>query len=316
MKRQLIASLITSFGAVVAAEPVSRLPLIPPPPPDRVMLVGETSPATTAAGSAHSPSGRATVSPWLVDGWDDGLAEVAEYTLSQYRYGNLHPGTATMIVVRETMDAQRAVKASRTATDQVPILKMHWVRSFQTGVYRYDQSSFQLVRRSDGIPLRWLITSHEWCGAAAKSWINGGALRVSSYFDGHGDLEQPLVLGPDAVPADSLWWWARAFVASGATAAAIRVIPSQIEARCVDTTPVPATVRVQPFTLGGDDGIPAVACWRVTILRSDGSADRLDVAQAAPHHLRWWLQADGSSLVLKSVQRFDYWAKHNPQDRP
>lgn len=275
----------------LAAAEVARQPVIPPPAAVQTVDEGRVT-------------GRATPSPWFGAVWDDGLAEVAEYDLRQFRYGNLHPGTATLITVREAMDAQRGVK-SRDGSG-VPVLKCHWVRSFQTGVYRYDQSSFQLVRRSDGIPLRWFITSHEWCGAAAKSWLNGGDLEVRSYFDGHGDLRQPLVLAADTVLADSLWWWARAFAAGGATRADLRIVPGQIEARTVDTTPVAATATVTATA----DGL------RVEVRRQDGTADVLDLDRAAPQVLRRWRQADGSELVLRSVRRFDYWAHHDPADRP
>jgi hypothetical protein len=248
-------------------------------------------------------------SPWLRQGWDDGLAEVAEYTLQQYRYGALHPGTATLVAVREAMDGQRAVKALPSATATISVLKLHWIRSFQTGSYRYDQSSFQLVRQDNGLPLRWLISSHEWCGTAGKSWINGGPLRTSSYFDGHGDVEQRLDLGTEGVPADSLWWWARAWVANGARQRTLRLVPSQIDARCVDTTPGPATISGVRLGASGD------SMWQVVVDHAGGQ-DRLHIATEAPHRLLSWQQADGSQLTLRSLRRFDYWNYSRPQDRP
>ena len=279
---------IVLIQPALAVEVARAQPLIAPPAP--------------FATAARPASGLRLASPWLRTGWEDGLAEVAEYDLRQFRYGNLHPGTVTLVAVREAMDATRAVKAAPGATATVPVLKLHAIRSFQTGVYRYDQSSFQLVRQSDGVPLRWLITSHEWCGAAGKSWINGGPLMVSSYFDGHGDVRQDLDLGMDAVPADSLWWWTRAWVAAGSPATALRVVPSQLEARCVDTTPQAATI--------------AAAASRgqvVVTLRRDRLVDRLTIAADPPHALQSWEQADGSVLTLRRVRRFDYWAHHDPQ---
>jgi hypothetical protein len=262
-------------------------------------LVAPPAPLTTPG----APAGAALASPWLAQGWDDGLAEVAHYRLEQFRYGRLHPGTATLIAVREAMDPQRSVKS--TDGGGVPVLKLHWVRSFQTGVYRYDQSSFQLVGRADGLLRRWLITSHEWCGAAAKSWQPGGPLRTSSYFDGHGDIAQPLELGADAVPADSLWWWARAWVAAGSPARALRVLPSQVEARAVATEPLAATIAAAPE---GDGRIA------VTVTRG-GLSDRLVVDAAPPHALRAWRQADGSQLTLEKIERSAYWTQHDPEHR-
>ena len=300
MKLAVLALIVTGLEA---SEVARAQPLVSPP---------EAAPSPTQA-----PGGLHLNSPWLTTGWDDGLAEVAEYDLQQFRYGNLHPGNVVMVAVREAMDLKRTVKATAAATATVPVLKLHEVRSFQTGVYRYDQSSFQLIRQTDGIPLRWLITSHEWCGAAAKSWINGGPLRVSSYFDGHGDMQQPLDLGSDAVPADSLWWWARAWVAAGAQPLELRIVPSQIEARCVDTTPVAATIssergqardpRAQP---PGD--VPVV----IVTVRRGTFTDRLTIADDARHALLAWQQADGSQLTLRRLRRFDYWAHHDPVDRP
>lgn len=281
--RTLLCLLAAAWAGAASAQP-----LVAPPA------------STTAPGA---PSGAVLASPWFVQGWDDGLAEVAHYRLEQFRYGRLHPGTATLIAVREAMDPQRAVKSADGSG--AAVLKLHWVRSFQTGVYRYDQSSFQLVGRSDGLLRRWLITSHEWCGAAAKSWVPGGALRSASYFDGHGDTEQPLDLGSDAVPADSLWWWARAWVAAGSPERTLRVLPSQVEARAVSTEPVAARIAAAP------DGAGRIA---VTIARG-GLEDRLVVDAAPPHILRAWRQADGSQLTLESVERSAYWTRHDPEHR-
>lgn len=310
MSRQALCSLLALIAAWLPAVEVARAqPLVPPP---------EALPTPPQA-----PGGLPLISPWLISGWEDGLAEVAEYDLQQFRYGNLHPGTATMVAVRESMGERRAVKAiaadiaTATATATVPVLKLHWVRSFQTGVYRYDQASFQLVRQADGIPLRWLITSHEWCGAASKSWVNGGPLRVSSYFDGHGDVQQPLDLGSDAVPADSLWWWARAWVAAGAKPTTLRIIPSQIEARCIDTTPVPASISSEQGRLKNPLAAqPADVPVVVVIVRRGSLTDRLAIAADDRHAMLSWQQADGSTLSLRAIRRFAYWAQHDPADRP
>jgi hypothetical protein len=275
-------------------------PLVPPPAP----LI----PPTATAGLALA-------SPWFATGWDDGLAEVATYDLAQSRYGQQHPGEAVLVAVRETMDPQRRVKS--VDGTGIPVLKLHFIRSFQTGVYRYDQSSFQLVRRSDGVPMRWFITSHEWCGAASKSWINGGPLTVSSYFDGHGDVAQDLDLGPEGVLADSLGWWARAWSRSPTAPATVQVVPSQIEARCVTTTLQPAIISQERTTLpqviaDRPAGTPA---WLVTVRRGEVS-DRLLLTDDDARTLLRWDQGDGSRLTLRSLRRFAYWQHHEPQDRP
>ncbi len=304
MSRRAAGGLLALVTVWLPAVEVARAqPLVPPP--------------EAVSAPERAPSGLTLVSPWLTTGWDDGLAEVAEYDLQQFRYGNMHPGTATMVAVREAMSERREVKATAADSATVPVLKLHWVRSFQTGVYRYDQASFQLIRQADGMPLRWLITSHEWCGAASKSWVNGGPLRVSSYFDGHGDLQQPLDLSSDAVLADSLWWWARAWVAAGAKPLALRIVPSQIEARCIDTTPVPASISSEPGSVKNPLGAqPAEVPAVIVSIRRGAFIDRLVIAADDRHAVLSWQQADGSILTLRSIRRFAYWAQHDPINRP
>ncbi len=304
MSRTPMIGLLAVATVWLPASEVARAqPLVPPP--------------AALPAPALLPDGLLMVSPWLTAGWDDGLAEVSEYELQQFRYGNFHPGSATLVAVRETMDERRAVKSAGAESATVPVLKLHWVRSFQTGVYRYDQSSFQLIRQADGIPLRWLISSHEWCGTAAKSWVNGGPLRVSSYFDGHGDLLQSLDLGTDAVPADSLWWWARAWVATGAKPMTLRIVPSQVEARCVDTTPVTAAISSEPGQVKNPLGTQPAEVPALIVSVSRGAfTDRLVYAADDRHALLSWQQADGSAMTLRNIRRFAYWAQHDPADRP
>nr|MBA3709362.1 hypothetical protein [Planctomycetota bacterium] len=181
--------------------------------------------------------------------WDDGLAEVSQFDLTQFRYGILHQGgQVTLVVVREFLDPRRVVKARSDQPENIPVMKGHLVKSFQTGVYRYDQSATVLMRRADSIPLRLFISSHEWCGSAGKSWINhgtGSQLRVMSYFDGHGDFEQPLELPPAGVLEDSLWLWLRCWTPEALSGKTLILIPTQLEARAQSTEPITVTVQVR-----------------------------------------------------------------------
>ena len=73
-----------------AAEQVTRLELVPPPAP------------LAASGSGELRDGGMRLESQVFAGapWDDGLVEVAEYQVQQFRYGKLHPSTAVMIVVQ------------------------------------------------------------------------------------------------------------------------------------------------------------------------------------------------------------------------
>jgi hypothetical protein len=282
------------------------------------------------AGGLHVPDPALFAGPL----WEDGLAEVSRFDLTQYRYGHLHPGEAVLVVVREALDAERAVKAGRgSAGATVPVLKAHLVKSFQTGVYRYDQAVTAFLRRADGVPLRLFVDSHEWCGIAAKDWVNRGAgsrLRVMSYFDGHGDGEQPLELGPRGVLEDALPVWLRGCdFAAGDQLGAREGVPTQLEARAPSTDPVAVRVtgrREMQAT------VPAGTFAAVEVtLEAAGEPPRGDgVAWPAGAALRWtatyeralprrllrWRDGAGTELALRAVERTDYWIHHNPGDAP
>ncbi len=314
----LLASMMMS---VVSAEVVA--PPAPLPPPGAGPLGG---------------GGMRVANGFLADPlWDDGLAEVSHFELSQFRYGRIHQGGhATLIVVREAMDPARAVKAGRGVEGGIPVLKSHLVKSFQTGVYRYEQASTVLLARADGVPLRLLISSHEWCGSAGKSWVNNGAgsmLRVMSYFDGHGDLEQPCELPADGVLEDALWTWLRQFDwsegAESVPLASFQLVPSQLEARTVSTAPI-AVVVAQRKNLQATVPAGSFAAVEVTLTARDAppAGDtvfrprdgalrwRFTFERAMPRRLLRFVDGSGTELALRSVSRTDYWNHHLPEDAP
>lgn len=268
--------------------------------------------ACASGSSAATATRDFYADPW----WDDGLAEVAEYDLTWHRYGSLHPGHLTTIVVREFADPERKVKAAGAIDDAIPVLKYHSVRSVQTGVYRYEQSWTTFPRRADGRPLRLLVTSHEWCGAAARSWVDEGLdseLVTHSYFDGHGDFTQALALGDGVVFADQLPLVLRQALARGRVPDTIRVVPSQVEARRQSVEPV--ELRLQ----AGDPEHLTVPAGRygvrwITVSGPTGS-ERFAFDTAFPHVLVAWRGGQGDRFDLRRLRRFDYWARNQPGDQ-
>lgn len=246
--------------------------------------------------------------------WDDGLAEVGEYELSQARYGALHAGRAVLVVVREDLDPQAAVKAVAPAPGSVPVLKCHLVKSFQTGIYRYEQAATVFLRREDAVPLRLLIGGHEWCGVMGKGWVNRGAgsrLRSISYFDGHGDQEQELALGGDGVLADALTTWLRAWLATARRPGTAALVPTQLDARSQPTAAAACTIRVgaeerAQVPAGGFTVVPiSVAIGDMVLLRAQ-------LESAPPYRLIAARYADGSTMRLLCSARFAYWTMNDP----
>ncbi|TVR12821.1 MAG: hypothetical protein EA401_08200, partial [Planctomycetota bacterium] len=123
----------------------------------------EPPPAKVTAAELGAQAGLRLPSPfWNHQWWEDGMAEVAEYTLRQRRYGETWEGAGALIAVREYMDPQRAVKS--VDESGTPVIKAHLQRSFHTGTYPYSQSMTALLDRRHGLPQRYLMSSHEWCG--------------------------------------------------------------------------------------------------------------------------------------------------------
>jgi hypothetical protein len=305
-----IASLALWLSTLAAATQVV------PPPPEVPSGSGPLG-----AGGLRLPDSSFFTNP----SWNDGLAEVSRYDLVQFRYGRLHPGSVTMVTVREGLDPTRVVKSAKPGPDDIPALKTHLVKSFQTGVYRYEQAVTVLFRRVDGIPLRLFVSSHEWCGSTGKSWVNNGAgseLRVMSYFDGHGDMRQPLELPADGVLEDSLPTWLRALDLAAMLDSSVQVrcslVPTQLEARAQDTHPLPCAVRVlrrAVFDLpaGAFDAIEVeVAALEPTPLALATAA----IERAPPHRLLSYRHRDGTTLTLLDSSRTDYWNHHFPEDAP
>jgi hypothetical protein len=302
------------MAAAAAAETIA------PPPP------------LAAPGGGDLGAGGLRVAATLLSDqlWEDGLAEVSRFDLDQFRYGHIHRGEAVLVVVREALDAERAVKAARGAGATVPVLKCHLVKTYQTGVYRYDQAVTTFLRRSDAVPLRLFVDSHEWCGIAAKSWVNrgtGSRMRVLSYFDGGGDYEQPLELGADAVLEDALPVWLRALDPEHPPAQ-LALVPTQLEARPQSTTPVVARLGVRSLTAtvpaGTFDAVEYTLAVEGPHLAGDGVAWPAGAVQrwtavyerASPRRLLRWRDGAGTELTLRAVERTDYWAHHFPEDRP
>jgi hypothetical protein len=314
---------LRAVAAIVCAAAAFGETVAPPTP--------LTPPGSGALGASGMALPNATV--FGKDPWEDGLAEVSRFDLTQFRYGRMHPGEAVLVVVREDLDSERAVKAAprRDESDAVvPVLKCHLVKSFQTGVYRYDQAVTTFLRRADGIPLRLFIDSHEWCGIAAKDWVNRGAgsrLRVMSYFDGHGDFEQPLELQADGTLEDALPVWLRG-LDPAALPTTIAIVPTQLEARAQSTTPVSARIGARPLR----ETVPAGTFDAVELSLAvegpqpagdgvawpDGASRRWTAVyeRAMPRRLLRWRDGAGTELVLRSVERTDYWAHHRPEDAP
>lgn len=129
------------------------------------------------------------------DYWYQGKSEINIYELKQYRYGELYDGEATLIYVTEDFSRQKQVKLddSENSKDKVSVLKLNFIKKFNTGIYPYSvmTSVFSPVDYNDVIKIT--MSAQEWCGQVyAQANIlsnNNYKFMKHSYFEKEADSE-------------------------------------------------------------------------------------------------------------------------------
>lgn len=153
--------------------------------------------------SLASPSAKKTPGHFggeLPDYWYQGKAELNTYSLEQIRYGEVHPGQATLIFVTEDFLTDEQVKNdSYTNPNSTLVLKTNMLRRFTTGIYDYSiMSSVFSPTATDQQPHTLKVTTslQDWCGQTFtqlnyeqnKVWRQ----QLRSYFEREGDQNQQL----------------------------------------------------------------------------------------------------------------------------
>ena len=70
--------------------------------------------------------------------WYAGNAEITSYKLEQARYGELREGTSVLIYVTEPFLPEVQVKADRSNSTNIPVLKLNATKKYLTGIYPYS----------------------------------------------------------------------------------------------------------------------------------------------------------------------------------
>lgn len=146
-----------------------------------IVLILGCSPATTQTNNATLP---------LHKMWYEGKAEISTYTLSQNRYQDVHPGTATLIFVTEDFLPDKHVKNETYTSDKsITVLKSNFIFRFKTGIY--DYSIYTTTFTNDvGDMEKISLSSQDWCG---QTWLQLSAekdnyrVEQRSYFEKEGD---------------------------------------------------------------------------------------------------------------------------------
>ncbi len=132
--------------------------------------------------------------------WYQGAAELNTYDLQQIRYGEIHPGTVSLIFVSEDFLTDEQVKNDTyTNENSTPVLKTNLIRRFTTGIYDYSvMSSVFTPTKLDEQPHTLKVTTsmQDWCGQSFAQLNYRGAtdydLQLRSYFEREGDADERL----------------------------------------------------------------------------------------------------------------------------
>ena len=138
--------------------------------------------------------------------WYQGLAEITTYDLRQARYGEVHPGEATLIYVTEPFLESTHVKADDPESDgAVTVLKLNATRTFTTGIYPYSMMTSVFAPVAGGGALKVTTSAQEWCGHTFTQFnrtADGYRMRLFSYFEQESDQDRTL---PAVRLEDDLW---------------------------------------------------------------------------------------------------------------
>ncbi|MCS6990602.1 MAG: hypothetical protein NZL95_01925 [Chitinophagales bacterium] len=254
--------------------------------------------------------------------WFNGQAEITTYRLNQARYGDIHPGTVTLIFVTEPFSLTKHVKPdqySAANADHINVLKLNMSIRFITGIYPYALmlSVFQpIALQQFPLALKTTASVQEWCGQTfVQRNLKSGRYEEKSfsYFESEGDRT---FLYDQAVLEDALWTLIR-INPEALPVGRQRIIPGSLFHRLSHDRPEAqwATLRKEVRDQNKIDYyIEYEKIRRSLVITFDMNF---------PHRIHGWVEtfpgSDGKLLASVAVAdkslRIDYWNYHGRDDR-
>lgn len=245
--------------------------------------------------------------------WYAGEAEISSYRLDQSRYGEQRDGHAVLVYVTEPFLPGKQVKADRSNTANVSVLKLNSTRKFLTGIYPYSimSSTFSPVREQ-GHALKVTNSVQEWCGQVFAQLNNRENFEIEafSYFESEGDQDLSL---PKAWLENELW-------------NLIRISPQELPLGEIDVIP-----SFEYLRLAHKD----FKAYRATASKEEGAAGttyvltypelerslRIRYTNDFPYRVEGWEEIDTrgnkelrTSAVRIATLKSPYWQKNSKKD--
>jgi len=259
----------------------------------------------------------------LSDYWYQGKAEITHYDLEQARYGEMHRGDAVLIFVTEDFLTSKQVKLedySKGNAGAVPILKLNFTKTFDTGIYPYTmmKSVFSpLDLKTFPHALKINATILEWCGQVFTQINNkkeGLNVKSFSYFEKEGDEE---FLLNTTFLEDEIWTRIR-IAPDQLPLGDLKIIPGTLASRLRHKKLAVETAQADILSHGD------TATYRIHYKEADRTL-AIQFYKNSPHEIVSWEETykDGFGenakiLTTKAVKKksilLDYWNKHTVAD--
>jgi len=267
--------------------------------------------------------------PEFWEDWGDGYAEVSTYQLVIPRYGEAREGESILIFVSETMSERQRVKADpgrNPKADEFPVMKLNWLKNFQTGIYDYSEmtSSFLGLGPKAGRPAGMLaktsFSRQEWCGHMfAQALYDASKVRISgsSYFDGDSDLGQTVPYQAEGLSEDALPFWVRGMAGPVLQPGESKSVPFLTSLRSSRDAHQPMawsrinltrSLTVQKLESGA--GEFEVETFSAQLANNKGFV--YFVEKDAPHRIIRWQFTSGEAAELVASDRVKYWELNMP----
>lgn len=244
---------------------------------------------------------------WRTDPiWYDGLVEKATYDAQRVIYGRARSYDAIIFTNKEQHDTATLTKSDKS-TETVEVFKHNHLEVVPTPNYRYKFATTAHLQTDNLALTRLDASSQEYCGTSFKQYLRQPDGRSFEYFAFSYFPEEGRVtaqIEPAAqpiVPEDALPLFTRNFPFDNPQDQAIVLLPTQKSNRHVPHQPVNATLRY-----AGEDG----DAHKVELVVDNAVRGTYWLAKDRQHLMTRYEGADGTKLTLKSLDRVDYWTRH------
>lgn len=237
--------------------------------------------------------------------WYDGLVEKAVYDAQRVIYGRPRSHELVIFTNKEQHDLATLTKSDKS-TETVEVFKHNHIEVVPTPNYDYKFATTSHLQTDNLTLTRLDASSQEFCGTSFKQYLRTAdgtwEYFAFSYFPEEGRRTAQVRQADQPVVAeDSLPLFVRSFPFDNPQDQSIALLPTQKSNKHVPYEPINATLRYA----GEEDD-----AHKVELVVDGNVRGTYWLAKDRQHVMTRYEGADGTKLILKSLDRVDYWTRH------